>query len=101
MTGKCNCKSPTIVGHECGECEVNHYAFPTCGGNNKLTYLFINTYNKYMLMILECGCHEEGSLNLPCEQVHGQCSCKPNVEGLNCNTCKDNYWNFPDCERMY
>ena len=54
-----------------------------------------------MLMILECGCHEKGALNLPCEKVNGQCSCKPNVEGLNCNTCKDNYWNFPDCERMY
>ena len=44
-TGKCNCKAPIIVGHECGECEVNYYAFPTCGGTNKLIYLLIHITN--------------------------------------------------------
>ena len=54
-----------------------------------------------MLMILECGCHEQGAENVPCAKEDGQCTCKPNVKGLNCITCENNYWNFPECERMY
>ena len=54
-----------------------------------------------MLMILECGCHEQGAENVPCAMDGGQCTCKPNVEGLNCQECKPTYWNFPNCECMY
>ena len=44
-TGKCNCKSSTIVGHECDTCEENHYGFPACGGNNKFIYFLIHITN--------------------------------------------------------
>ena len=54
-----------------------------------------------MLMFLECGCHEQGAEKVPCAMDDGQCTCKPNVHGLNCHECKPTYWNFPNCECMY
>ena len=54
-----------------------------------------------MLMILECDCHEQGAEKVPCAMDDGQCTCKPNVHGLNCHECKPTYWNFPNCECMY
>ena len=45
VTGQCTCKSPTIVGHECVECEDNYYGFPICGGTNKYIYFLIHITN--------------------------------------------------------
>lgn len=40
-----------------------------------------------------CHCHVEGSANRLCNRHSGQCVCKPNVTGRQCNKCAIGYWN--------
>ena len=52
-------------------------------------------------MSLECNCDENGANGQLCDKESGQCSCNPNVVGLKCKTCADEYWAFPDCQGRY
>jgi len=36
-----------------------------------------------------CGCDETGSVGASCNQISGQCKCKDNFTGLQCDTCVD------------
>ena len=29
----------------------------------------------------------------------GQCECRPNTYGRECNECRPGFWNFPNCQR--
>ena len=41
-----------------------------------------------------CRCSSAGSLHAACDLTTGKCSCKDNVEGHNCNSCKDGTYNL-------
>uniref|UniRef100_A0A182VN22 Uncharacterized protein n=1 Tax=Anopheles merus TaxID=30066 RepID=A0A182VN22_ANOME len=41
-----------------------------------------------------CNCHPKGSLGQGCNQKTGQCYCKPNIEGRQCNLCRKGYWDL-------
>ncbi|EAL39720.3 AGAP007849-PA, partial [Anopheles gambiae str. PEST] len=41
-----------------------------------------------------CNCHPKGSLGQGCNQKTGQCHCKPNIEGRQCNLCRKGYWDL-------
>lgn len=46
-----------------------------------------------------CQCLRRGTLQLPtgtlqCDQVSGQCQCKPHVSGNNCDRCQDGYFDL-------
>nr|CAG4638917.1 EOG090X005Q [Daphnia magna] len=46
-----------------------------------------------------CQCFRRGTLQLPsgtlqCDQVSGQCECKPNVAGNNCDRCQDGFFDL-------
>ncbi|CAM1303920.1 LAMC3 (predicted), partial [Pycnogonum litorale] len=46
-----------------------------------------------------CNCHKPGTKpdarsNLICDSITGQCSCKPNVRGKQCNRCEEGFWNL-------
>ncbi|XP_028407647.1 laminin subunit alpha-like [Dendronephthya gigantea] len=44
-----------------------------------------------------CSCNETGSVNRSsCDSDGGQCHCKPNVHGLNCDRCKPGFYSFSD-----
>ncbi|VDM65097.1 unnamed protein product [Strongylus vulgaris] len=43
----------------------------------------------------ECTCNKCGSN--ACDNKAGTCDCKPNVEGLNCDSCLPDYWGFSRC----
>lgn len=45
-----------------------------------------------------CQCSREGSLHSTCDQETGQCSCRPKVTGLRCDTCVPGAYGFPHCE---
>ena len=47
---------------------------------------------------VDCNCAKEGSTSEYCDQNTGQCTCKDNFEGLKCDKCKPNHFNFPTCE---
>ncbi|CAF0881627.1 unnamed protein product, partial [Brachionus calyciflorus] len=47
-----------------------------------------------------CNCNQEGSKNIEiCNYFGGQCDCKDNVIGRQCNRCKTGYFGFPDCKK--
>lgn len=46
---------------------------------------------------LPCRCDSQGSSSFECQQFGGQCKCKENVIGRQCNACKTRYYGFPDC----
>lgn len=45
-----------------------------------------------------CHCNADGSLHASCDPRSGQCSCRPRVTGLRCDTCVPGAYNFPYCE---
>ncbi|CAG9821860.1 unnamed protein product [Phaedon cochleariae] len=45
-----------------------------------------------------CQCDFYGSLSFECEKFGGQCQCKANIIGRQCQACKTGYYGFPDCQ---
>ena len=52
---------------------------------------FFNSYSK------GCACNSFGSKGLNCDDS-GTCSCKENFEGLKCDKCMPQRYNYPLCE---
>uniref|UniRef100_A0A4W3IUW8 Uncharacterized protein n=1 Tax=Callorhinchus milii TaxID=7868 RepID=A0A4W3IUW8_CALMI len=46
-----------------------------------------------------CSCHPEFTDG--CEEGTGQCRCKPNYSGYNCEGCSPGFFNYPFCQRKY
>lgn len=50
------------------------------------------------LVVSECECDPNGiEPDQSCNQKTGDCPCKNNFSGKQCDQCKDGYWNYPDC----
>ncbi|XP_043543539.1 laminin subunit alpha-3-like [Chiloscyllium plagiosum] len=78
-----------------------------CGGNS----FFINpaTSSRFCLDsakslvafynngALPCQCNGKGATSPACNPFGGQCSCRPNVIGRQCNKCATGYFKFPNC----
>lgn len=47
---------------------------------------------------LPCACDYSGSTSFECESFGGQCQCKPNIIGRQCEACKTGYYGFPECK---
>ena len=46
-----------------------------------------------------CQCNPEGSVDQNCDSSTSQCQCKSlAIEGRSCDTCKDGYFGFPECQ---
>ena len=60
-----NCKS-YVWGRQCSQCMPDYYNISNPDG------------------CLECNCNLIGSHNRTCDQLSGQCHCKPGVTGLKC-----------------
>ena len=56
------------------------------------------TLKRYLFISLEffvgCQCSIAGSLSSACDMTTGECSCKSNVEGSNCDICKSGTFNL-------
>lgn len=52
------------------------------------------TFNIILNCLLACQCSSAGSLHGACHLITGKCPCKDNVEGFNCDSCKDGTFNL-------
>lgn len=53
---------------------------------------------KFIIYIwLGCDCNAIGSGNDTCDDYSGQCQCKSNFDGKQCERCKDGYYDYPTC----
>lgn len=58
-------------------------------------WMIVWAFNLAFFLILECTCHQPGTVNGSnvCEpDIHGRCTCKKNVEGPRCLSCKDMFY---------
>ena len=52
----------------------------------------MNCFSHLYSSCLQCQCNAAGSISsVVCDAVSGECHCKPNVEGMNCDTCKTGF----------
>lgn len=57
--------------------------------------------NKYLLFFfnLACDCNSVGALDNLCDISSGQCKCRPQTYGRECDQCEPGSWNYPNCQR--
>ena len=85
------------MGVKCGFCSDEYYmANNDCIGKIKISLL--NYQFQFFSKFEECGCNQEGSHSLTCQQDTGKCFCKPNIVGDNCDQCYEGYFNHPHCQ---
>ena len=66
-------------------------------GSSVPVWYKICTINYNFYILLECTCNGEGYANEICD-VNGQCTCKSNVIGKDCDSCAFGFFGFPDCQ---
>ncbi|CAL2029211.1 unnamed protein product [Caenorhabditis brenneri] len=72
-TGKClKCIGHT-TGDSCEVCKENHWG------------------NAQLHTCKPCGCHTQGAVNSQCNEENGECECKENYIGIQCDRCKENH----------
>ncbi|NXQ10590.1 LAMA5 protein, partial [Peucedramus taeniatus] len=83
VTGQCICPPHTLK-PECVVCEPQ-------------------TFGCHPLIGCEdCNCSRPGVQELTepgCDVDSGQCRCKPNIIGRQCDLCAPGYYHYPDCRR--
>ena len=45
-----------------------------------------------------CECNIYGSVSAECNLQNGECTCKPNVQGRQCDKCREGFWNLTSGE---
>nr|XP_054772039.1 laminin-like protein epi-1 [Lytechinus pictus] len=122
LGGQCQCRQ-NIVGRRCNKCAVGYYDFPYCractcqsGVCNEVSGECIcpenvagancdtcapQTYGYHPIVgCVDCECDIRGVDNddLNCDFFTGQCNCKPNIGGRQCERCERGYYGYPYCE---
>ncbi|XP_067908301.1 laminin subunit beta-1 [Heterodontus francisci] len=83
-TGQClKCLYNTDGAH-CGECKAGYYGNPLQQDCRRCTCNIQGT--------LESQCNPRDICH--CDRITGQCPCRENVIGINCDQCGPYYWNF-------
>uniref|UniRef100_A0A670Y1P9 Laminin subunit alpha 5 n=1 Tax=Pseudonaja textilis TaxID=8673 RepID=A0A670Y1P9_PSETE len=120
--GQCTCKS-NIIGRECSRCATGYWGFPNCRPCDcgfrlcdEVTGQCIcpprtvrpecvvcepQTFGCHPLVGCEdCNCSSSGIQDQTepgCNIESGQCQCKPNIVGRQCNLCAPGYYGYPNC----
>uniref|UniRef100_A0A8C2B263 Laminin, beta 2-like n=1 Tax=Cyprinus carpio TaxID=7962 RepID=A0A8C2B263_CYPCA len=82
-TGQCLKCLYNTDGHSCSECKPGYYGNALTQDCRRCTCVTAGTLEDYCT---DGVCH--------CDKQTGQCPCKPNIMGHNCDQCTPNYWNF-------
>ncbi|XP_056106000.1 laminin subunit alpha-5 isoform X1 [Rhinichthys klamathensis goyatoka] len=119
--GQCKCK-PNVIGRDCSQCATGYYGFPNCRPCNCGTRLCEpvtgecicpprtilpecvacepQTFGCHPLVGCEvCNCSRPGvtSLDISCDTHNGQCRCKNNIVGRQCDRCSPGFYGYPNC----
>lgn len=57
------------------------------------------SFNIFFCSNPACDCDSIGALDNFCNITTGQCKCRANTYGRECNQCRTGFWNFPNCQR--
>ncbi|XP_004376015.1 usherin [Trichechus manatus latirostris] len=74
-SGQCKCKA-NVIGLRCDHCDFG--------------FKFLRSWNDGGCE--PCQCNPHGSANKFCDPLSGQCKCKKEVKGLQCDTCRENFY---------
>ena len=55
------------------------------------------TINTVYVMFQPCDCDPHGSFDNNCDPLTGQCACKLDYNGTQCDSCLFGFYGFPDC----
>ncbi|KAM6455807.1 laminin subunit alpha-5 isoform 2-T2 [Liasis olivaceus] len=120
--GQCACRS-NVIGRECSHCATGYWGFPNCRPCDcglrlcdELTGQCIcpprtirpecvvcepRTFGCHPLVGCEdCNCSSSGIQDQTepgCNIESGQCQCKPNIIGRQCDLCAPGYYGYPNC----
>ncbi|XP_016110312.1 laminin subunit beta-2-like isoform X2 [Sinocyclocheilus grahami] len=83
QTGQCLRCLYNTDGHSCSECKPGYYGNALAQDCRRCTCVTAGTVDDYCT---DGVCH--------CDKRTGQCPCKPNIIGHNCDQCTPNHWNF-------
>ncbi|XP_043080700.1 laminin subunit alpha-5 isoform X1 [Puntigrus tetrazona] len=119
--GQCKCR-PNVIGRDCSQCATGYYGFPNCRPCNCGTRLCEpvtgecicpprtlqpdcvtcepQTFGCHPLVGCEmCNCSRPGvaSLEIGCDTHNGQCRCRNNIVGRQCDRCSPGFYGYPNC----
>ncbi|KAK2507426.1 hypothetical protein MC885_006421, partial [Smutsia gigantea] len=74
-SGQCKCKA-NVIGLRCNHCSFG--------------FKFLRSFN--VDGCEPCLCNLHGSVNKLCNPLSGQCECKKEAKGLQCDTCREHFY---------
>ncbi|XP_029011451.1 laminin subunit alpha-5 isoform X2 [Betta splendens] len=119
--GQCRCR-PYVIGRDCSMCATGFWGFPNCRPCNcgtrlcepvtgdcicpprtlrpECTQCEPQTFGCHPVVGCEvCNCSRPGVL-VPegsCDTLSGQCRCKNNIVGRQCDRCAPGFYGYPNC----
>ncbi|KAM6924368.1 laminin subunit alpha-5 [Xenentodon cancila] len=119
--GQCRCK-PNVIGRDCSMCATGFWGFPQCRPCNcgmrlcepetgdcicpprtlppECSQCQPQTFGCHPVVGCEvCNCSRPGVLSsdVSCDTSSGQCRCKSNIVGRQCDRCATGFYGYPDC----
>ena len=94
--GTCECL-PNVAGPNCSVCEPNFWGLTDRAGCRPCSCDEIGNYlNKddVILYSITFSAPSLGSTSLQCDDIRGDCMCRPGITGTQCNMCEDGYFGF-------
>uniref|UniRef100_A0AAZ3R377 Laminin subunit alpha-5 n=1 Tax=Oncorhynchus tshawytscha TaxID=74940 RepID=A0AAZ3R377_ONCTS len=119
--GQCQCR-PNVIGRDCSQCATGYWGFPNCRPCQCATRLCEpvtgdcicpprtllpeciqcepQTFGCHPLVGCEvCNCSRPGvtAPDVSCDTDSGQCRCKNNIIGRQCDRCSPGFYGYPNC----
>ena len=73
--GSCSCKD-NVIGRDCNQCKPEHYGLSKDDS----------------VGCQPCDCDIGGATDNNCDVITGQCKCRPNIKGRQCNDVPDGFF---------
>ncbi|XP_044207309.1 laminin subunit alpha-5 isoform X2 [Thunnus albacares] len=119
--GQCRCR-PHVIGRDCSMCATGYWGFPNCRPCDCGTRLCEpvtgdcicpprtlrpdctqcepQTFGCHPVVGCEvCNCSRPGITNpdVSCDTLSGQCRCRNNIVGRQCDRCAPGFYGYPNC----